>query len=130
MEGFAEIMGMSIVLVSVFGGLMIPIIALYIDNEKRKERHKERLVLLEKGVDPQQIWPQPKSKGGGPPNDPLLWGMLFAGVGLGLLTGYFVALIKGWNTIILMNGSAILLGGAALILYNFIKRSEERKRAI
>lgn len=120
-----------IALVAIVGGLGIPIIALFIDDNKRKSLHAERMALIEKGIDPKTIWPESKSTS---PKvnaqlSSLMLGMLLVGVGVGLLSGYFIAINKDWNVTILMNGMGILCGGLSLLLYNFIKGEKSDKKA-
>lgn len=114
-----EIISLMIAVIAVTGGLMIPFVIFYVGNKGRMALHKERMALIEKGMNPYPpggILPAPNK----PPksvDDPLLWGSLFVGVGFGLLVGYFVAFAYGWSITILMNSTAILCGGLSLIIY-------------
>ncbi len=77
-------------------------------------RSKERMAMLEKGIDPTLIFREPKRVG----QDPLLWGLLLAGMGTGILLGYLVHLITGWDRSVLINSLAILFGGLGLVVFS------------
>lgn len=109
------LLGLVIALFAVVGGLGLPFFVMYNQN-------RERRALIEKGMDPNLANPffgmgkktdKKESSGRGP----LLWGLLFAGIGLGVLSGYFIATSKGFDETTLMNAMAILFGGIALIIY-------------
>lgn len=93
---------------------------------KLEARNKERMLLIEKGYDPAEVLKEKKRSGG----DPLLWGLLLAGLGLGLLVGYLLALFTGLDVYLLTNAMAVFLGGVCLIVYNSInKKQGDQRRA-
>ncbi len=128
-----EILGYIIGAIAVAGGLGIGAIAVYFSvalEMKTKlalieARNKERLALIEKGMDP-SILDQKKPKDG---YSPLLWGLLFCGIALGALTGYAISYYSGVNEAIIINATAMLFGGAGLILYYMISKKKDGKKA-
>ena len=124
-----KLIGLIIAAVSVTGGMAIGAIAVatavpWSGREKLAKleaRNKERLAMIEKGIAPEIIFSEPKGAG----QDPMLWGLLLAGMGLGILLGYLVHLLTGGDRNILTNALAILFGGVGLIIYApFRKRSK------
>ena len=124
-----KMIGLLIGLISVAGGLAVGAIAIatavpWSGREKLAKleaKNKERMAMIEKGIDPTIIFSEPKGVG----QDPLLWGLLLAGMGLGILLGYVVHLVTGGDRNILTNALAILFGGVGLIVYApFRKRSK------
>lgn len=121
-----ELTGLIIGGVSVVGGLGIGALAIAVSvpwsmrekMAKQEAAHKERLVLIEKGYDPEQVFKYRKGAG----NDPLLWGCLLAGIGLGVLIGYLLSVVMPWDGKILTNALGLLLGGAGLIVYHVIRK--------
>lgn len=87
-------------------------------------RSKERMALIEKGLDPEVFFKEKRKSGG----DPLFWGLLLAGLGLGLLVGYLLALVTGWNVPLLTNAMAVFLGGIGMIIFNFYSKKEDGQR--
>lgn len=131
MEEIKEIISLMIAVIAVTGGLLIPFVIFYVGNKSRMVLHKERMALIEKGINPYPPGgnqPAPAK----PPksiDDPLLWGLLFVGVGIGLSVGYFVAVAYGWSSTILMNSAAILCGGISLISYTLFTGKKVSKKA-
>ena len=87
-------------------------------------RSKERMAPIEKGLDPEQFFKEKRRSGG----DPLFWGFLLAGLGLGLLAGYLIALSTGWDVYLLTNAAALFFGGVGMIVYNFINKKQGGQR--
>jgi len=110
-----DLISMAIIL----GVLPITIILVLFFIQKAK--HKERMSLIEKGINITTI-----EKKDGPFQDVLLWGMLAGCTGVGLLIGYILV-----ETIALkddiMGILAILFGGIGLIGYSLIKRRGDKK---
>jgi hypothetical protein len=115
---------MIIAAIAVAGGLAIGAISIIVSipwaiKEKMarlEARTKERLALIEKGINPAEFLKEPKRAG----NDPLFWGLLLAGLGLGIFLGYLLSLVIGWDSTVLSNSLAILFGGVGLIIYRLV----------
>lgn len=121
-----KLIGLIIGGIAVAGGLAIGAISIIVSVPwsmkekiaKLEIKSKERLAMLEKGMDPALIFKEPKPAG----HDPLLWGLLLAGMGLGLLLGYVLSLITGWNRVVLTNSMAVLFGGIGLVVYSLYRK--------
>ena len=121
-----KLIGLIIATVSVAGGLAIGAIAIMTavpaamkeKMAKLEFKNKERMAMLEKGVDPTFIFKEPKGAG----NDPLLWGLLLAFMGLGILLGYLLAMATGWDRNVLTNALGILFGGVGLVVYSIFRK--------
>jgi hypothetical protein len=124
-----QLTGLVISGIAVAGGLVIGAIAVAVSvpaamKEKMLKleiKNKERMAMLEKGVDPEIIFKADKGVG----QDPLLWGLLLAGMGLGVLLGYVLHLITGWDRGVLTNALGILCAGLGLVVYSVFRRETE-----
>lgn len=129
-----EIMGLFIAIIAVTGGLGIGVYAIYMGAMGTKEekiaqieaRNKERLALIEKGLDPSLIDGKTKT---GSSHGALLWGLLLVGVGSGAYIGYIIAHSHDWNLNIVVHAMAFLFGGIGLIAYYVLRQIMERKKA-
>lgn len=130
-----DFIGLIIGFIAVVGGLGIAAYAIYIDSIRNKEekltaieaRNKERLKLIEMGMDPSIADKKPDNNqklGWGP----LMWGLLFAGIGLGYFIGFLISIAFPEDKVTLINAMGLLFGGISLIGY-FIyrKRLDDRK---
>ena len=121
-----DLTGVIIAGVSILGGLTIGAIAVAVSvpwsmrekMAKQEAASRERLALIEKGYDPEQVFKNKKGAG----NDPLLWGCLLAGLGLGVFLGYVLAKMNGWDEKALTNAVGIGLGGVGLVVYHLIRK--------
>jgi hypothetical protein len=129
-----DLAGLIIGGIAVTGGLAIGAIAIVVSIPwgmkeklaKLEAKTRERMVLIEKGYDPMEVFKEKKKVG----NDPLFWGFLVAGLGLGLFLGYVLALTKGWDVKILTNALACFLGGLGMIIYHFYTRKRDEQRPV
>ena len=108
-----SIIGVSIPIISI----IVVFLFLWRSNEAKKA---VRLAMIERGMDPGLLQEQPNESSR--KYGALRIGMLLAGVGLGILVGFLinVALLpehgNHWPLVII--SSALLFGGAGLILYH------------
>jgi hypothetical protein len=84
-------------------------------------RKKERLSMIEKGVDA-SIFETGKKV-----SADLKWGMLFVGIGLGILLGKLFAEYTSLGEEAAMFSMICLFGGLSLMVYHFVERSIEKK---
>ena len=91
-----------------------------------EQRNKERMALIEKGMDP-FLADKKATKSAG--SDPLFWGLLLIGIGVGAFIGYVISFNTGWNQKIATDSMTILFGGIGLLIYYFFKRNTESKKA-
>lgn len=121
-----DIFGIVIGFIAVIGGLGIAAYAINIGTIQKKEekiasieaKNKERLKLIEKGMDPSIANTKPD-------NGPiLLSGLLFSGIGFGAFIGYMISLCFQQDRNILIIALTILFGGVGLISY-FIYRNRQ-----
>lgn len=110
---------MAVALVFGLLPLMIVLAILLINHLK----HKERMSLIEKGIiDPLLVRKET------PLQDPLLWGLLSAGVGVGLLIGYILLSLPFFRDDMILGIMAMIFGGAGLIIYYIhVKKSQNKK---
>jgi predicted membrane channel-forming protein YqfA (hemolysin III family) len=77
-------------------------------------RNKERMALIEKGVDISEIYKKSESR-----NNTLKAGMFLVGIGLGIFAGYLLASMAGMNGVVSYFTGILLFGGASLILFHW-----------
>jgi hypothetical protein len=118
--------------IAVAGGLAIAAISIVVSVPwamkeklaKLEARNRERMALIEKGIDPDQLLKEKRGMG----QDPLFWGLLLAGLGLGVLLGYILSMVTQWDSMILPNAMGALLGGLGLIIYAWNRKRMDDQR--
>ena len=81
-------------------------------------RNRERMAMIEKGIDPAIF------KSQNPEHRSLRIGMLLVGVSVGLVIGYMLNTYAGVKEELAYFSMAFLFGGLSLILYYFFTRKE------
>jgi hypothetical protein len=117
-----------VALVSIVGGMILSVFILKIvmpqQHQERllmlEAQNRERQALIEKGLDPSIVYKKEKAASG----DPLFWGLLLVGIGLGAFVGDFMS--KGQNDTA-KNALACLFGGIGLIIYNKVRGTDPNK---
>jgi hypothetical protein len=84
-------------------------------------RRKERLAMIEKGADPSMFDGARKSP------TSLKWGMLFVGIGVGILLGKIFAAYSCLGEEASMFSMICLFGGLSLVIFHFVEKSMEKK---
>jgi hypothetical protein len=92
---------------------VLPVTILMIVYFIQKMKIKERMQLLEKGID---LSLQRKDS---PLTNTLMWGLLATGIGFGLLAGFLLINSGVFNDDAIMGILAILFGGIGLIVFHF-----------
>ncbi len=85
-------------------------------------RKKERMALLEKGIDA-SIWLAPDK----PAIQGLRFGLLFIGVALGILLGATLVEVTTLNREAAYFSMVFLFGGLGLVITHFVERNEMKK---
>ena len=104
--------------------VVLPAAIILITLSRNKRRHKERMALIEKGLDIPRV-----SVDYNPLNQVLMWGMLLAGIGFGLLLGYLLTLVLDFDKESILPILAVLFGGLGLIMYYLIKKRSEKRES-
>lgn len=118
-----SIIGVSIPIISI----IVVFLFLWRSNEAKKA---VRLAMIERGMDPGLLQEQPNESSR--KYGALRIGMLLAGVGLGILVGFMISLSvlpdrgNTWPLVII--SSALLFGGAGLILYHRMATKIEQSK--
>lgn len=113
----------------IMGGILLVIIVVRLAITKGMEenmakieaRNKERLALIEKGMDPTIL--DKKSHG------PLLWGLLLGGIALGALIGYLISFYSEAREDIMTQSLGLLFGGIGLVIYYVYREKTDAKKA-
>ena len=87
-------------------------------------RNRERMAMIEKGVDPKDFLTEKKSNVYGI----LKWGLLLVGVGLGLFLGSILETYTDIQEEPAYFACALLFGGLGLVLAFFITRKGEENK--
>jgi len=80
--------------------------------------------MIEKGADPSIFEKGCKSMGS------LKWGMLFVGIGVGILLGKIFASYSILGEEVSMFSMICLFGGLSLVIYYFVERAIEKETTI
>lgn len=119
--------------IAVLGGLGIGAIAVYIatisaSKEKVAQieaKNKERLALIEKGMDLSVLDKKPYQAKN---YTALLWGLLLGGIGFGALIGYLVSAVTNIDHHFAVHCFGLIFGGIGLVAYFVYKNKSENKR--
>jgi len=87
-----------------------------------KTRHKERMTLIEKGIDLSQFYT--KKKNG---NNILKYALLFIGFSLGLFIGFLLDMYTKVQSEVAYFSMIFLFGGISLLVYYFINSKQINK---
>ena len=100
---------------------VLPVTILLIVFFIQKAKIRERRQLLEKGIDIASM-----QKKDNPFNNPLLWGLLSFGGGIGLFIGFLLIQKHLYDDDAIMGILALIFGGIGLILFYFINKRNEK----
>jgi D-alanyl-lipoteichoic acid acyltransferase DltB (MBOAT superfamily) len=78
-----------------------------------KNRNRERMAKIEKGVDISQLYDKKERA-----NLAMKWGMFFVGISFGVLVGYLLTTQLGLNGVVSFTSMILLFAGASLILFH------------
>lgn len=109
-----------VVVTLLFGGVPATIVLIYYFS--RRAKHKERMALIEKGMDP-AIYMKEET----PYHNALVWGTLILGIGLGAFLGYILSVYGGMDVGYVMPTLALVFGGGGLIGYYVYRKKTESK---
>jgi Na+/H+-dicarboxylate symporter len=84
-------------------------------------RKKERTLMIQRGLDPSTFEPKKTQLGN------LKWGLLFLGVGVGILLGRVFASYTCLGEEASYFSLICLFGGLSLVVYHFIARKMEKE---
>jgi hypothetical protein len=87
-------------------------------------RKKERMAILEKGIDASKLEFQKEGK-----SNSLKYGLLLIGISIGLLLGDLLSITTELQEEVAYFSMVFIFGGLALVIFHFIdrKRKEEEK---
>ena len=83
-------------------------------------RNKQRLAMLEKGVDPKSFYPQPTTNR----YASLKWALLMIGIGLGFLVGGFLSDYVHDEAPVIFS-MVLIFGGLGLLVYYFVAKDDK-----
>lgn len=124
----------AVAIILVIGIVSIAVFAIYnsiiSDKEEKlsmiEARSKERLALIDKGMDPSFADVNMK-KFSRPPYNALMWGLLLGGFSLGLFIGYIIVKCCGGNMGFIAHAMGMLCGAVGLIVYYVIRKKNDGK---
>ncbi|MEO8173126.1 MAG: DUF6249 domain-containing protein [Sediminibacterium sp.] len=130
----ASIIGLVLASLAITGGMVIAIVVLKVTLPQQfqermaamENQSKERIALIEKGIDPAILYTKPKKTS----QDPLFWGLLLIGIGGGAFYGTSVwKSFNGATEKTMVDAAALLFGGMGLVLYHIMRKIGDRKKA-
>ncbi|MGD1044196.1 MAG: DUF6249 domain-containing protein [Bacteroidota bacterium] len=122
MEGILGILAGIIAIILFLGAPPALVVLVYYFS--RRAKHKERMALIEKGIDASIFIKEETTY-----HKVLMWGMLIGGIGFGLLLGYILSVYTSMEQEIIMPIMALLFGGLGLIGYYVYRKKTEMKSA-
>jgi hypothetical protein len=102
-------------IVPVFG-MGFAAFVIYLAYSEKQLKNKEKIALIEKGMDPSLLYPKPKNQ-----LNSFKIGLLLIGVALGILIGYIINLTLGIPSFVAYSSTILVLCGILLIYYHKFK---------
>ncbi|MGO9482369.1 MAG: DUF6249 domain-containing protein [Candidatus Kryptoniota bacterium] len=109
-----------IAIILIFGATPALIVVIY--HLSRKSKHKERMALIEKGVDASIFMKEETIS-----DKVLIGGLFIFGLGLGLLLGYILSVFTPLREEFIMPTTALLFSGLGLIGFYVYRKKTEAK---
>ncbi len=117
---------------SVVGGLTLACYAIFEGAKDRRMKleaiSKERLLLIEKGMDPALAFQKPNATDTGA--RALFWGLLLSGLGLGLLVGFALTAALNLQNDNLTQSCALLFGGLGMVIYYLYNHKKNAPKGV
>jgi hypothetical protein len=107
-----------------FLGIGLSFMVLYIIFYAIKVKNREKMALIEKGMDPSLANDKGRRRPAHPSGN-LKTGLFFIGVALGILMGYVLYIATQMNEWVTYPSMILLFGGIALISYHAIDRQRQ-----
>lgn len=104
-----QLVGLMAVIL-IFGGTPTAVVLIYYFS--RNAKHKERMALIEKGMDASIFMNEEM-----PYYSALMWGMLVFGIGLGSFLGYILSVYTSLGQEYMIPTMSLMFGGLGLIGY-------------
>ena len=86
-----------------------------------KARNKEKLALIEKGIDISQILPKKED------NKVLKYGILLVGIAVGIFLGFILAFYSPINDVVSYFMMIFFCGGSSLIVYYLVTKKKKEQ---
>ncbi len=118
-EVIGHITGLVVVTL-LFGGVPATIVLIYYFG--RRAKHKERMALIEKGMDP-AIYMKEET----PYHNALMWGTLILGIGLGAFLGYILFDYASMKAEYVVPTLSFIFAGLGLVGYYVYRKKTETK---
>jgi len=87
-----------------------------------KARNKEKMALIEKGVDISELYSSKERR-----NETLKYGMLFIGIAVGLFVGHLLGDYTRMNHVVSYFSMILLFGGGSLIIFHWYNSRNSAK---
>jgi hypothetical protein len=113
MENVKEVLMMAIAFIGIYGALQLFV------------RRKERIMLIEKGVNPPDSKIDFPAITKGPSFSGLKFGMFFIGIGIGILMGSILAATTVIDPEVAYFSMIFLFGGLALVIHHFVEKKQK-----
>jgi len=113
MENVKEVLMMAIAFIGIYGALQLFV------------RRKERIMLIEKGVNPHDVKLDFPAFSSAPSFSGLKFGMFFMGIGIGILLGSILAATTILDPEVAYFSMIFLFGGLALVIHHLIDKKSK-----
>jgi len=113
MEQLKEVLMMAIAFIGIYGGLQLFV------------RRKERIMLIEKGVNPPDVKLDFPTFSGASSFSGLKFGMFFIGIGIGVFLGSILAATTIIDPEVAYFSMVFLFGGLALVIHHFVEKKQK-----
>jgi F0F1-type ATP synthase assembly protein I len=118
MFGIIKDLGSNVV--PIFGMVFVSFM-LYLKYKGKQEKNKEKIALIEKGIDPILLDSKPKNQQNKNQRNSFKIGLLLIGAALGILVGYILNLTLGIPDFVAYSAMILVICGSILVYSHNLK---------